>query len=203
MKPNIITEELPEEVVIDKKRYQINCDFRVGIQFEEIMNSDQSDIVKLKKMLRLYYPRIPENIEESVNKLLWFYRGGKEEQKEEKRERYKRRSSQGPAYSFSQDSPYIYAAFKEQYGIDLLQIEEMHWWKFLALFESLGEDTKMAKIMYYRTVSTSGMPRDQRAFVNEMKKAYRLDTNKKITLEERNRKWKEYVRKRALERMAK
>lgn len=203
MKTNIITEGLPEEVVIDKKRYQINCDFRVGIQFEEIMNSDQSDIVKLEKMLRLYYPRIPENIEESVNKLLWFYRGGKEEQKEEKRERYKRRSSQGPAYSFSQDSPYIYAAFKEQYGIDLISIEGMHWWKFLALFESLGEDTKMAKIMYYRTASTSGMSKDQRAFINEMKKTYRLDTNKKITLEERNRKWKEYVRKRALERTAK
>lgn len=203
MKPNIITEGLPEEVVIDKKRYRINCDFRVGIQFEEIMNSNQNDMVKLEKMLRLYYPRIPENIGEAVNKLLWFYRGGKEEQKEEKRERYKRRSSQGPAYSFAQDSPYIYAAFREQYGIDLLSTENLHWWKFLALFESLGEDTKMAKIMYYRTVSTSGMSKSRRAYINDMKKAYKLETGKTLTLEERNQQWKDYIKKRNSERMVK
>lgn len=113
------------------------------------------------------------------------------------------KTDEGPAFSFSQDAPYIYAAFKEQYGIDLLSQEKLHWWKFLALFESLGEETKMAKIMYYRTVSTSGMSKDRRAFVNEMKKAYKLDTGKKLTLEERNQQWKEYVKKRNQERTVK
>ena len=59
-----------------------------------------------------------DNLEEAVKKILWFYRGGKAEKKEEKKERYKRRSNRGPAFSFSQDAPYIYAAFKEQYGFE-------------------------------------------------------------------------------------
>ena len=54
-----------------------------------------------------------------------------------------------------------------------------------------------------RTVSTSGMSKDRRAFVNEMKKAYKLDTGKKLTLEERNQQWKEYVKKRNQERTVK
>ena len=74
--------------------------------------------------------------------MLWFYQCGESEQKEEdknKRQRCQRRNSRDPAYSFAQDAPYIYAAFKEQYGIDLTEVE-MHWWKFMALFESLNED---------------------------------------------------------------
>ena len=169
MKPNIITDGLPKEVVIDDGKYRINWDFRIGMKFDEIMESEIPDIVKLEKLLTLYYPKYPR----------------------------------GPAFSFSQDAPYIYAAFKEQYGIDLLSQEKLHWWKFLALFESLGEETKMAKIMYYRTVSTSGMSKDRRAFINEMKKAYKLDGGKKLTLEERNQQWKEYVKKRNQERTVK
>ena len=147
MKPNIITDGLPKKVVIDGREYSINWDFRVGMKFDEIMESELPDAIKLEKLLILYFPKIPDNLEEAVKKILWFYRGGKAKKKEEKKERYKRRSNRGPAFSFSQDAPYIYAAFKEQYGIDLLSQEKLHWWKFLALFESLGEETKMAKIM--------------------------------------------------------
>lgn len=185
--------------------------------------SDEEILAERKKAIELAQEMIGEPVEvidsffqeapadakplwflgKAVEKILWFYRGGKAEKKEEKKERYKRRSNRGPAFSFSQDAPYIYAAFKEQYGIDLLSQEKLHWWKFLALFESLGEETKMAKIMYYRTVSTSGMSKDRRAFINEMKKAYKLDGGKKLTLEERNQQWKEYVKKRNQERTVK
>ena len=111
MKPNIITDGLPKEVVIDDGKYQINWDFRIGMKFDEIMESEAPDIVKLEKLLTLYYPKHPNNLEEAVEKMLWFYRGGKAEKKEEKKERYKRRSNRGPAFSFAQDAPYIYAAF--------------------------------------------------------------------------------------------
>ena len=104
------------------------------------------------------------------------------------------------AYSFCQDAPYLYAAFLEQYHIDLCDIEYMHWWKFCAMFESLSDDTQMSKIMYYRKVSTSGMPKEKRFFINEMKKRYRLidDTSLTghITLEQRNMRWRNYVKDR-------
>lgn len=196
---NFITEELPENVLIDGMEYPINSSFRIGIQFERIQNGDGSDEDKIINLLKLYYPCIPRNLEEAINKMLWFYRCGEEEEKEEKsRQRYQRNVSNEPAYSFVQDAPYIYAAFKEQYGLDISE-SDMHWWKFIALFESLSEDTKMSRIMYYRKARTSGMPKERRAFVNEMKKLYRIknvSSERKMSLEDRNRKWQEYIVKR-------
>ena len=194
---NIIIQGLPEMVEINGVKYPISCDFRTGMKFDEILDSDISDVQKLLRTLRLYYPKkIPTDIHAAIDKVIWFYRCGKEEPKKEERERYKRRNSKEPAYSFTQDAPYIYAAFKEQYGIDLMTEEKLHWWKFMALFESLSEDTKMAQIMYFRKANVSGMSRDRRAYVNEMKKLYKLNQGKKLTLEERNAKWKEHIRMR-------
>ena len=47
------------------------------------------------------------------------------------------------------DSDYIYAAFLQAYGIDLL-VENMHWHKFLALFNALPENTLIASIIGWR-----------------------------------------------------
>ena len=81
--------------------------------------------------------------------------------------------------------------------IDLTEIQDLHWWKFKALFDSLNEETQMKKIMYYRKVSTSGMDRDRRAYINEMKKLYSLSKDKKkMTLEQRNVSWIAYVKSR-------
>lgn len=194
---NIITQGLPETVEVDGVKYPIKCDYQTGMQFDELLDSDISDIQKLLRTLRLYYPeRIPPNLSEAMEKIIWFYRCGKEEQKKEERERYKRRTSKEPAYSFAQDAPYIYAAFKEQYGIDLTVQKDLHWWKFMALFESLSEDTKMAQIMYYRKANVNGMTRERRTYINEMKKLYRLNKGKKLTLEERNARWREHIRSR-------
>ena len=67
----------------------------------------------------------------------------------------------------------------------------------MALFESLGEDTKMSRIMYYRKANTSGMPNDKRAFINEMKKLYRLNAGSpQMTLKQRDQHWKAYVKER-------
>ena len=81
--------------------------------------------------------------------------------------------------------------------IDLTEVQNLHWWKFKALFDSLNEETQMKKIMYYRKVSTSGMDRDRRAYINEMKKLYSLSKDKKkMTLEQRNASWIAYVKSR-------
>ena len=68
------------------------------------------------------------------------------------------------------------------------------------MFESLNDETQMSKIMYYRRVSTSGMPKEKRFYINEMKKRYQLrddtDLSGRITLEQRNMRWREYVKMR-------
>lgn len=199
MDSNIILTALPETVEIDGKHYHIRTSFREWMQWDSIVDSSGSEVEKIEKLLRFYYPEIPlMSLETAIDKMLWFYRCGKQLEPEgETRQRYQRKTTKEPAYSFEQDAPYIYAAFLDQYGIDLA-VEDMHWWKFMALFESIGEDTKMSKIMYYRKASTSGMSRDQRAFINEMKKLYKIrsSSGRRMTLEDRNRKWRDYVLKR-------
>lgn len=197
MGADFLANVLPKSVLICGREYQVNWNYRVWMQFDVIRSESGDDEKKIIKLLQLCYPEIPENIGEAIDKMLWFYRCGEEGEKEEKKQRYQRRESTSPAFSFSQDAPYIYAAFKEQYGIDLTECD-MHWWKFMALFESLNEDTKMSKIMYYRKASTSGMPKERRAFINEMKKLYRIkgETGEKKTLQERNQGWLDYVKSR-------
>lgn len=200
---DFITKSLPESVAINGVSYPINWDFRAGIQFDEIMRSGKSEEQKLLDIFQIYFRSIPDDIGEAFEKIIWFYRCGEKtdenEEDAQRRQRYKRRQN-GPAYSFSQDAAYIYAAFKEQYGIDLTDnATVIHWWKFVALFESLGEDTKMSQIMYYRQANTSGMDKERRAYVNEMKKLYRIRDSEgvhKLTLNERNQRWKDYVKER-------
>lgn len=50
---------------------------------------------------------------------------------------------------YTLDSDLIYAAFLQQYGIDLMEIEYLHWHKFIALLKGL-RGTKLDEVMGYR-----------------------------------------------------
>lgn len=55
------------------------------------------------------------------------------------------------SFDFLQDGQYIYASFVYDYGIDLFQQQgKLHWWKFIALFNSLSESSKMSQIISIR-----------------------------------------------------
>lgn len=170
---NILLDILPETVDIDGIEYRINSDFRISILFELLMQDDElGKRQKLVQGLQLYYPEIPHNVTMAVDKMIWFYRCGKET------ESGSHGSGSGRAkqiYSFEHDDDYIYAAFLEQYGIDLQDIEELHWWKFRALFRGLSEDTEFVKIMGYRSVkTTSNMSKEQREFYKKMQSIHAL-----------------------------
>jgi len=55
------------------------------------------------------------------------------------------------SFDFDQDAPYIYAGFKQAYGIDLYEERgKLHWWKFMSLFAGLPENTRIREIMSIR-----------------------------------------------------
>lgn len=207
MKANILTDRLPDTVIINGAEHRINSDFRVSIRFD-IMIRDKSipDAAKMIEMLKLYYNEIPEDVNEAVSAILLFYNCGEDKSAVDTEENEKKHTAKKKKniiqYSFSQDAPYIYAAFQEQYGINLQQIQTggLHWWEFIAMFRSLHEDTKMGQIMYYRTVSTSGMPNAKRKAINELKKLYAInddtDVDSKVSLTKRNSEMMDYVRRR-------
>lgn len=176
---NILIDELPESVEIESVEYEINTDFRISILFELLMQDpDINDEEKIEKALELYFIKIPpiEYISEAVDIIMDFYSCGKDKLISNGRTTSKGKSKQ--IYSFEVDADYIYAAFLDQYGIDLQDIEYLHWWKFKALFNALKEDNKIVKIMGYRSINiTNDMSKHEKEFYKKMKELYKLPDN--------------------------
>ena len=70
------------------------------------------------------------------------------------------------------DADYIYSAFLGQYGIDLVDVGELHWHKFLALMKGLKEDEMICKIMGYRAYEKSDSKKD---IYEEQKLAWEIE----------------------------
>lgn len=170
---NLLIDLVPDTVNIDGEKYKINSDFRYSILFELLMQDKTlSDKEKIVNALSLYYPVCPENINEAINQMLLFYRCGKDIELSKGKGKGK---SDIQIYNFEYDDEYIYAAFMDQYGIDLQDIEELHWWKFKAMFKSLKEDNEIVKIMQYRSVDLSNIKdKEEKAYYRKMKELHKI-----------------------------
>lgn len=177
---SILTDKLPDTVTIGGTEHPIRTDFRISIKFELLLQDQEAEQRELViEGLQLYYGDSlralgTQDVQEAVDSMLWFYQCGKTEKK--------RGSgiSHGPAYSFEYDDKYIYAAFMNQYKIDLQNIEYMHWWTFRSLFDSLDESQRIMEIIKFRTVKIDNkMSKEQRKFYREMKRLYALPKRKK------------------------
>lgn len=173
MTSNILIDLLPVSVQIDGKDYQINSDFRTGILFELlIQDKNVNDIDKISNMLELYYPIIPDNIEEAIDQALLFYRCGatQNQDRDNKNQKIPPR-----IYDFDFDANLIYSAFLSQYGMDLQDIEYLHWWKFIALFGGLSEQAEIVKVMGYRATDLSKIKnKNERNRIARLKAIYSL-----------------------------
>ena len=59
---------------------------------------------------------------------------------------------QQKSFDFLQDGEYIYAAFMQAYGVDLVAEQgKLHWWKFNALLKGLPSNTRFMEIVDIRT----------------------------------------------------
>lgn len=174
---NILVDLVPTIVNIDNKEYEINSDFRTSILFELLMQDGTiGEDDKIFMALQLYYPDIPENIKKAIEQMLWFYRCGKDVSSSKGNGKSKGVTQ---IYSFEYDDDYIYAAFLDQYNIDLQDIEYLHWWKFKALFKALKDDNMIVKIMGYRSMDLSKVKdKEQKAYYKRMQKLYEIPISK-------------------------
>jgi len=167
MRINILLDELPE---ITPSGLKIRTDFRESIKFELLMqdrNIKEED--KIRLALNLYYDEI-KDVKKAVQDLIWFYKCGEREvaTKQTKEDNVKQ------IYSYEFDDEYIYSAFKDQYNIDL-NTENLHWWKFKALFKGLKENNKIVEIMGYRAMDlTKIKDKEEKARYKKLKKIYAL-----------------------------
>lgn len=203
---NILIDELPHEVVVDGVVYPINYGYRAQMLIEIAMFSDRDDEQKVLDSLNIFYfSNIPENMDAAMEQLLLFHRCGvasKAEGSAAGRPAAQPRKKMR-AYCFDQDAPLIYAAFRTQYNLNLNRTKnnELHWWEFMAMFDSLAEDLLISRVMFYRTADLTGMGKNQKEFIKKMRSIYALkhvdsDLDARAKLAKRNQDMKEYVRKR-------
>ena len=166
---NILVDKLPT----DYEGLKINTNFRSFILFELLMQDRNiSNEDKIALAINLFYKETPEDIEKAIDGILWLYSGGKVEKKQSKN---KEENKNNRIYSYEHDADLIYSAFKHDYGIDLNEIEYLHWWKFKSLFQGLNEENKICKYMEYRAVDISKIKdKETKDRYKKLKKACRL-----------------------------
>ena len=174
---NILIDRLPSTLTVGGNSYKINSDFRTSILFELMMQDrGLTNEEKLINAIELYFHEIPKDLEEAISKIVWFYKCGKEE---ENRESANSNNNGKQIYSFEHDAEYIYSAYLSQYGIDLQDIEDLHWWKFKAMFQGLNESNEIVKIMGYRALDLNEIKdKKQKAHYRKLKNLYKLPDNR-------------------------
>jgi hypothetical protein len=176
---NLLTDSLPQAIVVRGREYPVHTDFRNWIRFERaVLDEELPQAEKLVLLLTLCYKTaVPPTVFEAINEAVLFYAGGESDTGQQSKKG--RGIGREPIYSFEHDADYIYSAFLSQYGIDL-QTADLHWYQFKALFKSLNEENQIVKIMGYRSVDLSRIKnKEQREFYRRMKKLYELPHSKK------------------------
>ena len=169
---NILTDTLPEELLICGKNYPIKTDFKIWIKFSQIIFSGEMDHKKLAKALRLLFDKLPPKLDKALNAVMEFYNPPKKQSKSRQKKNNKR------AYDFEYDAEFIYAAFLQQYKIDLNKAD-LHWWQFKSLFDCLTDETNFIKIVGYRSINLKDIKdKEQKKFYREMKELYKLPDNR-------------------------
>ena len=158
---NILTDTLPESVVIGAKDFAIRTYFRVCLK--TIMAFEDPELTPQEKtsiLLSNLYPEIPSDIETAIQQANLFLNGGKVNEEE---------SEPSPrVYSFSKDANFIFAAFRQTHSIDL-QKADLHWWEFLSLFMDLGSETTFCQLVSLRKrIKTGKASKEERQAAREM-----------------------------------
>ncbi len=166
---DVLTAPIPDFVMVDGEKYEINTDFRVWIKIEKTLSDKTISFAdKLIEVFALaFVKKIPSDIEKTISAIAGFLAPFS----------YARGKSKGgqsaPLFSFTYDGGLIYAAFLSEYGIDL-GTKALHWWIFLSLFSSLNS-CKFTEVVKIRGINLSAIKDPyQKSQMRQMKRLYRL-----------------------------
>lgn len=181
---NILIDPLPLAIQVSGRDLPIETDFRTGILFEQLVESNEvPQEEKIAYAVNLYFPgRFPSNALEqvqAVDGMLWFYSCGDEERATQQDQQQNSTSIARRIYDYDIDAPLIYSAFLAQYNIDLQDIQYLHWWKFIAMFRGLAQHHKIVEIMGYRAMNIAKIKnRAEREHYAALQAKYALPDNR-------------------------
>ncbi|MEE7582319.1 MAG: bacteriophage Gp15 family protein [Oscillospiraceae bacterium] len=152
---NLLYEKYPTELIINDISYPIVTNFRNWIAFFDMINDDILEPKdKVIASLKWFKGETPNDLEKAYNELISF---ASAEELYSKPTQSNRKSSTKQILSYLYDSPYVLGAFLQIYGINLQNIDYMHWYEFRALLDALPEDTPLKKRMSYHAINISSI----------------------------------------------
>ncbi len=194
---SLLTRRLPRTVEAGGAAWPIDPDFRLMMELEEAAAGPEGlPPEALGELLGRFYPQgVPPDIEGAVEGMLWFYRCGKEEEGAGGGS-----PGRGRLYDFEQDGEALYTSFLQAFRIDLTT-DSVHWWRFRKLMFGLPAETPFAQRLHYRAADTAGMGREQKKHYAKMKRLYAVREAARFheTLEQRDRRMRDYVARRFAE----
>lgn len=179
---NILLDPLPEAWASGSgEEYAIETDFRIGIQI--CMIQDDPELNRQEKaeetLKLLFVDEIPGSVQE-VEECIAFFLNGWFRDNESSKKEHKR------LMDFDVDQWRIYSAFKQQYGIELDDVEYMHFWKFMGMLSSLNDCTYTRVIDIRQREIKPKMGKEERKSLEEAKEIYGLEQNRSAEEREEN-----------------
>ena len=152
--------------------------FRTWLRASWIMSSPEvMEAEKVDVLITLCYKSIKKNAspEKLFDGIGWFYQCGESDRMrmlelpvrindDFNNLKSVKRRKRNPVLSYFWDFKEIWASFHAAYKIDLYKIENLHWWAFAALFNGLGSDSAMGRLMRARTLP-EGKPSNEEAII--------------------------------------
>lgn len=189
---NILIDLLPTSVEVGGRSFDINTDFRTGILLEQLFaDREYSQQDKLSMAITLYFGnQLVDDLRDAIDQIQWFYSVGKEKFAATENEVSDRRSKiRKPerVLDYDIDAPLIYSSFLTQYGLDLQDVESLHWWKFHAMLHGLKDDLPLSRIMLYRgidlnTIKDTKLRKQYASLKAKYKLPSLLDAQERISL---------------------
>lgn len=143
---------LPNTVVVGGRAYPIFTDFRLWMRFEIAVGKIRQGKAHEIDVTYLFKDDAPEYFD--LTELFAFSRPISPLPRPVSHREV-------IALDYEMDADLIYSAFLGQYGIDLVEVEELHWHKFLAMLKGLNDSTRLHEVMGYRCYEKSDGKKDQ------------------------------------------
>lgn len=156
---------LPDSITIEGRAFYLNTDFRVWLEFGEKLKNTNTTLRELLFVFKGDYPEC-----NFLNEVLDFYKNDNATPNKDMLP-----SCNDTLVDYILDGEYIYASFMYDYGIDLIDIEYLHWHKFKALFCSLSESSKIKNIMSIRGYEKQPKNYDLNKEREKLKRIWSLD----------------------------
>lgn len=155
--------KLPRAIEVGGRFFAIHTDFKYILRFRELLQDRTAGLTAFDFM---YINEIPAGRLEGITAIYDFMNPPRELPRSTGEE------SGDIVLDYDKDAPYIYAAFMEQYGIDLVDTR-LHWYKFLALLHGL-HDTELNRIISARLWKPSGKNSEYEKRQQKQYEAWRL-----------------------------